>query len=99
MENNLYYEAPSDAIFEEVKATAMQLWETYDDSYGYATGKKPRIEIENVEDNLMYIVAMFDDTNQLKLSAKLSPEANEAIHARIIAGGGNYSPFQHANNN
>lgn len=82
-----YYEAPSDEIFEEVRQKAMKLWEVVDtdgDRFGYATEKKNRIkDIGNVEDNLMYIVAMFDINNQRKLSQVLSAEAKVAISERL----------------
>lgn len=93
--HNLYYEAPSDEIFEEVKKQALLLWGSYDDTHGYATEKKDRIkDLENIRDNVMYIVAMFDDSNQRLLSNVLTDEAREAIHARIVAGGGEaYSNF------
>jgi DNA-binding MltR family transcriptional regulator len=87
----LYYTPPSDQEFEEVKKASMQLWEDVDtdkDAYGYATEKKNRIkDITNVEDNFMYMVAMFDDENQALLAEKLSPETRKAIRERMIDGG------------
>lgn len=63
-----YYKAPAQEVFDSIKAAAIALWQTYDDTYGYATGKVNRIkDIENVGDNTGYIVAMFDNTNRLKL--------------------------------
>lgn len=85
---DLYYTPPSEEIFDEVKAKAILLWQTYDDQFGYATKKVDRIkDLANVSDNVMHIVAMFDTPNQRKLSQILSLEAKRAIGERIEAGG------------
>lgn len=79
----LYYTAPSDKIFGEVKQCAIDIWNTYDDTYWYASEKIDRIrEISNIRDNMMLIVAMFDRGNQHKLLASLSDEARKAIDDR-----------------
>ena len=63
-----YYKAPAQDVFDSIKKAAIALWQTYDDTYGYVTEKVNRIkDIENVGDNTGYIVAMFDNTNRLKL--------------------------------
>jgi len=88
----LYYEAPTDEIFNEVKEKAIEIWKTYDDTYGYASEKVGRIkDIGNVRDNVMFMVAMFDILNQRRLSALLSKEARQAIRDRMIDGGGSES--------
>lgn len=93
MAAELYYTPPSDEIFAEVKKAAIEIWETYDNTYGYVDEKVGRIkDIGNVGDNVMYIVAMFDLSNQAKLGAKLSEEAKEAVRARMIDGG--MEPYQ-----
>ena len=88
---NLYYVAPEDKLFEEVKEKAIELWyevDTDNDKYGYASGKVSQIEsIGNVEDNFMYMVAMFDDGNQRLLADKLSSDARTEIRKRLIVGG------------
>ena len=74
--------------FQEVKEGAIQIWRTYDDTHGYATEKINRIkDLQNIQDNGMYIVAMFDMDNQRKLSGMLSSEAKKEIRDRLIAGG------------
>lgn len=93
---SLYYTAPSDEHFEEVKAKAIEIWKTYDDTYGYATEKVERIkDIRNVSDNFMFIIAMFDHNNQSKLASMLSPECKEEVNKRMIDGGNppEYNPF------
>jgi hypothetical protein len=91
MEAELYYTAPKEEYFNEVKKEAMELWKEVDsdnDKFGYATGKINRIkDIKNIEDNFMYMVAMFDINNQGKLANRLSEETRKAIADRMIDGG------------
>ena len=88
MEAKLYYTAPSDEMFDELKAKAMEVWQGYDNEYGYATEKIDRIkDIGNVKDNFMYMVSMFDQDNQRKLAEKLSPDTRRAVRDRMIDGG------------
>ena len=88
MGTNLYYVAPPDTIFNEVKTQAIRIWESYDNTYGYVDEKVSRIKhLTNIKDNFMYLVAMFDSKNQLKLSRNISTEANEEIKTRLIASG------------
>lgn len=94
--SKLYYTAPNQEVFEEVKSKAIEVWKTYDDTYNYATEKVARIkDITNVGDNMMFMVAMFDIDNQRKLAYKLSPETRQAVRERMIDGGqpSEYNPF------
>lgn len=71
-----YYIAPKEEIFNEIKAKAIAIWQTYDDTYGYATEKLDRIKnIQNIKDNACYIVAMFDTWNQNRLFYMVDGEA------------------------
>lgn len=87
----LYYEAPTNEQFNELKSKAIELWtERYppEKSPFYAEEKVNRIkDIKNVEDNFMYIVAMFDQNNQRLLANKLSSETSLAVRDRMISGG------------
>ena len=84
----LYYTAPSDEIFDEVKVKALQLWATYDNQFGYVDEKTQLIvNIKNVADNVMFIVAMFDSDNHRRLAEMLSQEARQALRERMIDGG------------
>lgn len=75
-----YYKAPSDEIFDEIKRASMVVWNTYDDTYGYATEKINRIkDLKNIQDNAWYMVAMFDISNQLKLLLNLNKSAMKAV--------------------
>lgn len=84
----LYYTPPTEEIFDELKLVAIELWRTYDDEFGYATEKINSIkDTTNVQDNFMYMVAMFDIVNQRKLSFVLSEKTRKAIRERMIDGG------------
>ena len=86
--SKLYYTAPSDEIFEEVKQKAIEVWSKYDNQYGYVDEKVGQIkDIRNIKDNVMFIVAMFDSNNQKKLADKLSDETRKALRERMIDGG------------
>ncbi len=85
--SNLYYIAPNQDIFEEVKSKCMEIWDTYDDEFGYTSQKKNEIDVENVSDNFMYMIAMFDSQNQRKLSSMLSEESKKQIRDRMLDGG------------
>lgn len=86
--NKLYYTAPSDEIFEEVKEKAIKIWTMIGDHPNYIEEKVERIKsLENIRDNFMTIFAMFDEGNQKLLSGLLSEEARIEIKDRLISGG------------
>lgn len=69
-------EAPTQQIFNEMRTTASEIWNTYDNTYGYATEKLSYVNsIENIEDNAMVFYRMFDYVNQQKMKSLLSQEA------------------------
>ena len=72
-QEQLFYTPPTDAAFDELKLEAIQLWNTYDDTYGYATEKINRIkDLPNAGSNFMFIWQMFDFMNQHKIYMSLS---------------------------
>ena len=87
----LYYTAPSDEVFDEVKKASIALWtERYPEATSpyYAKEKCDEIEpLQNIQDNVMSIVARFDSENMRFLAEKLSLEARAAIRERMIDGG------------
>ena len=89
--SELYYTAPSDEQFNELKERAMELWVTgypEETSPHYAKEKVARIkDITNVSDNFMYIVAMFDIHNQRKLANLLGDDTRQSVRERMIDGG------------
>lgn len=80
----LYYTPPIQSIFEEIQTLAISIWRDYDDKYSYASNKIAKIkELENIQDNAMYMFAMFDIINQNKMLARLSPSAKQFILSRL----------------
>lgn len=76
-----YYDAPSDEIFNDIRDKAIEVWETYDDTHGYASAKIDRVKsIANVKDNWGTIVGMFDSNNQQILLSKLSQSARDKVN-------------------
>lgn len=71
---------PSQEIFNEMKSIATQIWETYDNRYGYVTEKLGYINsIDNIQDNAMVFYRMFDNQNQETFRANASNEVLEYI--------------------
>ena len=84
----LYYTAPTDEQFNELKEKAIEIWSVMGDEPSYSQGKIGRIkDIGNIQDNFMYMVAMFDSNNQMKLAHKLSSETRKSVRERMIDGG------------
>lgn len=93
MNADLYYTAPPEAAFEEMKKACMEVWGQYKNSPGdYYEEKIARIkDIANVQDNFMYMLAMFDHINQGKVVRLLSEETKMELRDRMIAGGNEMS--------
>jgi len=80
MTQEQYYTAPSQEIFEEIKKASIEIWNTYSDEFGYRSEKIDSIkDLKNIKDNAWYMVAMFDQSNQLKLLVKVSEETGRMI--------------------
>lgn len=87
-EAKLYYTAPSDECFNELKEAAIELWSTMGDDPSYSQEKIGRIkDIQNVQDNFMYILAMFDIHNKRLVGNAVSEETRQALRERLIDGG------------
>lgn len=88
MSSLLYYTAPSDEVFNEVKREAIKVWEGLDSHPSYLEEKLLRIrDLQNIDDNVMYIVAMFDHHNQSHLARQLSIDSRLALRERMESGG------------
>ena len=71
---------PSQEIYNEMKSIATQIWETYDNRYGYVTEKLSYINsIDNIQDNAMVFYRMFDNQNQSTFRSNASNEVLEYI--------------------
>ena len=83
MSIELFYTAPKDKYFKEVKDASIAIWKTYDDTFGYATEKTSFIEkLENVNENFMVIFQMFDPDNQSTLKYLVSEDCWHEIMIR-----------------
>ncbi len=86
----LYYTAPSDEAFEDMKKACMSIWNTMGNDGGYRDEKIARIEhIGNIEDNFMYMFAMFDIHNQRKVVNMLQESTKKELTERLVDGGNN----------
>ena len=84
LNDNLFYIAPRDEIYNEILEIAKEIWSTYDDTHGYASGKIAYISsIGNIGSNFMTIYWMFDCINQQKLVDKASKELKIEIFIRL----------------
>ena len=89
MKKALYYTAPDDLMFEEMKLACLTVWREMDNTHGYVDEKISRIkDTENVKDNFMYMLAMFDLTNMRKVTSMLSEDTKNAVTERIVDSGG-----------
>lgn len=74
-------ETPSNEIFQEMKQVANDIWNTYDNQYGYVDEKVSRINsIENIQDNAMVMYRMFDWMNQRKFRDMVSTDTLDYIN-------------------
>lgn len=88
MTAELYYTPPTDEQFNELKEKAIELWSTMGDEPSYSQEKISRIkDLENVGDNFMYMVAMFDINNQYLLAQELDIQTRDEIKKRMLDGG------------
>ena len=77
-------QTPPIEIFNEIKASAISVWEIYDNTYGYVTEKLEYInKLENIQDNVMVFYRMFDYINQAKLLNLLSEESINYIKENL----------------
>lgn len=84
----LYYLPPPDKAFKELKRACMEKWATMGAEQSYRDEKIGRIkDIENVEDNFMYLFAMFDHGNQRIIASRLSEATKQELRDRLKAGG------------
>ena len=70
------HETPTQEIFDEMKESAIKIWLTYDNQFGYVDEKLDRINsIQNFKDNAMIFYRMFDYVNQNKMMNYLNFKA------------------------
>lgn len=89
MKTQLYYTAPPDSHFKDLKEQALKLWKSFNSHKSYIDEKVGRIEnLENKQDNFMYIFSMFDPGRQKALMEELKESTAVSLVSRIVAGGG-----------
>jgi hypothetical protein len=68
-----------------MKQIATDIWNTYDNQFGYITEKIERINsFGNIQDNAMVFYRMFDWQNQAKFINMASKETEEYIKKNLI---------------
>jgi hypothetical protein len=73
-------ETPTQEIFDEMKSIATDIWNTYDNQFGYVTEKLKQINsFDNIQDNAMVFYRMFDIQNQTTFFYKASSEVKTYI--------------------
>lgn len=84
---NLYYTAPRNKEFNDLKEKAIEVWKEIATNPNYAEEKIGRIkDLENIKDNFMYIFSIFDPFNQRKVMNKISEKTATEIIRRLVAG-------------
>ena len=84
MNNDDFYKTPPLSTFLNIQAACVRVFEDYDDTHGYASGKIGLImELNNVQDNALVPYNMLDFNNQAKARAFLSLEALQYIQERM----------------
>ena len=81
----LYYTTPSDEVFNEVKEEVLKLFEIIDGMGSDYYKEKEEIitRIENVKDNMMYLISTLSENNLPKLAEALSKKAKTEVYNRL----------------
>lgn len=82
--NDLYYTAPSDEVFEEIRLACIKRWNTFDNEFGYVDEKVGQVTmLTNVRDNWMYMLAMFDNWQRMVVLGTLSASTYRLVTAAM----------------
>lgn len=74
----------SDELFNEIKQAAIDIWHTYDNTYGYVDEKMATIKrIKNISDNYGTFIGMFDVKNQEKMYNMVGDDAKQLIDSWV----------------
>lgn len=93
----LYYVAPSDECFEDMRQAAVKVWFEIATNMQYfeeKAGRLQRGEIHNIRDNFMYILASFSEDNARRVVSLLKPETVREVRARLESGGNGEEQIQ-----
>jgi Ser-tRNA(Ala) deacylase AlaX len=78
-----YYEKFPQEEFEELKSIAKKIWMKIDPTYEGPAKSNQIDNIENIKDNGMYILSMFDIGNILVFRLQASDKLNHEIKVRL----------------
>jgi len=75
------YLPPRQKVFNEIKKACIDMWNTFDNTYGYVDEKLAIAEqIRNVGGDVMILLNMFHPTLRELIIFELSPEAKDYIN-------------------
>ena len=83
----LYYQTPSDEIFDEVKKEVLKIFKNMEgkDSFYYKDKEKEIKPINNIKDNMMCLIARLSWNNLPKLAKALSKKTKIEVYFRLIS--------------
>ena len=82
----LYYVAPPQKQFDELKQKAIEAWLYIGYEETYSRKKQKQVhDISNVRDNFMYILGMFSSNNLRLISKALSQPTKKSIYDRLLS--------------
>jgi hypothetical protein len=74
------YLPPRQKVFDEIKKACIDMWNTFDNTYGYVDEKMERVEqIHNDGADVMFLLNMFHHNLRAFIISGLSPEAKDYI--------------------
>ena len=74
-----------DAVFEDLQSAAIDIWEEYDNTYGYVDEKVEMVEnVMNRNSDFIRIINMFDHSNKLKLLARVGLPETRALVEKVV---------------
>ncbi len=74
------YLPPRQIVFNEIKKACIDMWKTFDNTYGYVDEKLAMAnQIHNIGADVMFLLNMFHPTLRELIISTLSPEAKDYI--------------------
>lgn len=87
-QERLYYKTPPEKEFLEVKDKCIKMWCMMGFEGTYRREKIGEVStIENMRDNMMFLIAMFSENNQRLLIDSLSQKCKVSVLKRMYDGG------------
>lgn len=94
MNTDYFYKPPPDECFDELKSVCIRFWETFDDTFGYATKKINQIkDLPNEGSNFMGMVQMIHPLSRKIIAKNLSIETRNYISVKFNMGEENEFDF------